>query len=56
VALAQIAEMAAKIKNEKQLRAILLDAHLGLRIHVYNQIVPYLTFSPRAYRKLMRHA
>jgi hypothetical protein len=52
----QIADLAAQIKDEKQLRSILLAAHIGLRWGVYNQIVPHLTFKPREYRKLMKHA
>ena len=53
---ARIAELASNIKDEKQLRQILETAVIGLRRSVYNQIVPHLAFTPKPYRKLMRHA
>lgn len=52
----RIAELARQIKDEKQLRKILLTAQIGLRKGVYLQILPHLSFKPREYRKLMRHA
>jgi hypothetical protein len=55
VAQARIAELAAQIKDEKQLRNILLKAQLHLRKPVYLMYLPYLTFKPREFRKLMRH-
>jgi len=53
---AVIAELSSKIKDEKELRRILLSATLGLRKGVYNNILPHLTFKPRSFRKLMRDA
>lgn len=52
----RIHELAAKIKDEKQLQAIIKNAIYGLRRSVYDQIVPHLNFKPRPYRKLMRNA
>jgi hypothetical protein len=52
----RIHELAAKIKDEKQLQAILKTAIYGLRRGVYDQLVPHLSFKPRPYRKLMRNA
>jgi hypothetical protein len=52
----RIHELAQKIKDEKQLRAILMTAILGLRHKVYKQLLPHLNFKPREYRKLMRNA
>ena len=52
----RIHELAAKIKDEKQLQAILKTTILGLRRGVYNQLLPHLSFKPRPYRKLMRNA
>lgn len=51
----RIHELAAKIRDEKHLRAILMTAILGLRPKVYKQLVPHLSFTPRPFRKLMRN-
>lgn len=51
-----IADLASRIKDDKQLRSVLLAAHIGMRQGVYHQILPHLSFTPRSYRKLMRHA
>jgi hypothetical protein len=52
----RIHELAGRIKDEKQLRAILVTTVLGLRRGVYNKLVPHLSFKPRTFRKLMREA
>ena len=51
----QIQEMAKLIKNEKQLKKIILAARADMRQLVYEQILPHLKFAPRAYRMLIRH-
>ena len=51
----QIQEMAKLIKNEKQLKKIILAARADMRQLVYEQIVPHLKFKPRVYRMLIRH-
>lgn len=55
-ATAKIAMFAGRIKDNDQLRAIVRSAQLGLQRGVYNQIVPYLSFKPQSFRKLIRHA
>lgn len=52
----RIHELAGRIKDEKQLRAILVTTVLGLRRGVYNKLAPHLSFKPRPYRKLIRNA
>ena len=51
----QIQEMAKLIKNDKQLKRIVMAARPDMRQLVYEQIVPHLSFKPRVYRQLMRH-
>jgi hypothetical protein len=51
----RIHELAQKIRDEEHLRFILRQSKIGLRRQVYEQIVPHLKFSPRSYRKLMKH-
>jgi hypothetical protein len=55
LAQARIKELAGDIKDEAQLKKILLTAKIGLRQGVYDQIKPHLKFSCRDYRQLMRH-
>lgn len=52
----QIQEMSKLIKNEAQLKSVLLRVpNPNMRQMVYEQIVPHLKFTPRVYRKLMKH-
>ena len=51
----QIQEMAKLIKDDKQLKRIVMEARPEMRQVVYEQIAPHLNFTPKVFRMLIRH-
>jgi hypothetical protein len=54
IAKARVAELAAQITGNKQLRHLLRQVKPGLRKQVFEEWRPHLTFEPWNYLKLVR--